>query len=289
MTIAQTLQYALKRCRATSQPAQLDAEVLLSFVLGHPIEYLLSHPEQVVSTLHKVRYDRLLKKRALGWPIAYLVGEKEFYKLRFFVSPNVLIPRPETEQLVDYLINYPLSHRARIRIADIGTGSGNLVVTLAQYLKKANFIATDISRATLNIAAKNARLHKVANRIQFRHGSLLSPIRHSRVDIVVANLPYLTKYQIRHSPTPEIRFEPGRALDGGRHGFEKIHAFLRQLSKSKVLAGLIALEIDPAQKKLLFTAVQKLLPSYTITFLSDYSRKIRFAVFRSTVQIQFRP
>ncbi|MFA5107022.1 MAG: peptide chain release factor N(5)-glutamine methyltransferase [Patescibacteria group bacterium] len=278
MTIAQSLHHALVRCRASSQSAQLDAEVLLAHVLRRPIEYLLSHPERVVSTPQKARYDRLLKKRALGWPIAYLTGEKEFYRLRFFVSPKVLIPRPETERLIDYVINNPLSLRTGINIVDIGTGSGNLVVTLAQYLKKAKFFATDISSSALRLAAKNARCHGVSGRIRFCLGSLLAPVRQSRVDIVVANLPYLTRDQIRRSPTPEIRFEPKHALDGGKRGFDIIQTFLRQLAERKRQPSLVVLEIDPAQKKPLFSAVHGLLPSDLITFLTDYTGKTRFAV-----------
>lgn len=278
MTISQVLQRVLERFKITQPSARHEADILLAFVLNQPGEYLYTHPEHNISHLQIKKFESLLSRRLKGWPIAYLVGRKDFYNLSFIVSPAVLIPRPDSEILIDLVKQNPIAHKRQVLIADIGTGSGNIAITLARGLPAAQIIASDISLGALRIAKLNARRYKLLRRIHFYHGSLLSPMRRRQMDIVVANLPYLTNYQIRHSPTPEIKSEPTQALAGGRRGFEIIHKLLRQITTYRLSPQLIVLEIDPSQTKLLREAVRRNLSEYNATVLPDYGGIKRFGV-----------
>ena len=201
--INQALATAIEKLRqAKNKFPHLNAEILLSHILKKPREYILAHPEKQLSKTQIISYQLQITKRAKGKPAAYITGHKEFYGLDFFVNKNVLIPRPETELMVDEALKIlktkgtrcPIGHRVPWIIIDVGTGSGCIVITLAKLLKKnlktdlkANkrlfafksvfrFFATDISKSALTIARKNAKLHKVDKKITFLQGSLLKPI-----------------------------------------------------------------------------------------------------------------
>ncbi|MEP7003977.1 MAG: HemK/PrmC family methyltransferase, partial [Chloroflexota bacterium] len=175
---------ALRRAGAPT-PA-LDADVLLAHVLGVPKEDLVAHPEIELGPGEAARFDALVAKRADGVPVAYLRGFKEFYGLRFAVDPRVLVPRPETEVLVDAVRAHAAERE--LTVVDIGTGSGAIAVALAVSAPQLRVIATDVSTAALAVARSNAAAHGA--RIDFRQGDLLASVT-ERVDVVAANLPYL--------------------------------------------------------------------------------------------------
>ncbi|MEO8632873.1 MAG: HemK/PrmC family methyltransferase, partial [Chloroflexota bacterium] len=200
---------ATTRLRSASDPATaaLDADVLLAHVLGVGKEALFAHPERELSPAEDRRYGDLVARRSRGEPVAYLRGFKEFYGLRFRVDPRVLIPRPETELLVD---------AARERIAgrtltvvDVGTGSGAIAVAIAAHEHRVRVIATDLSADALAVAESNALANGVADRVELRQGDLLAPIA-DQVDVVCANLPYLTDASVAQwvGERSSLAFEP---------------------------------------------------------------------------------
>lgn len=227
---------------------RLDAEVLLSFVLGCERLALYKGPEQEVAAEKVALFRVLVARRAAGEPVAYLTGEKEFMGLKFKVTPAVLIPRPETELLVEKAIGLVKDIPAPV-IVDVGTGSGAIVVSLAIYLPHARLYATDISPAALAVAEENAVHHGVAGRITFLLGDLLEPLLQEtvrRVDLVVANLPYIPTPKISALPREVLR-EPVAALNGGPDGLVLYRRLVPQAFKLLVPGGYLLLEIGQGQ------------------------------------------
>src|SRR2546428_12142037 len=206
---------AVAALRAAGIPtAALDADVLLAHVLGVSKETLYAHPDSEMSHGAQRRYGELVDRRARGEPVAYLRGFKEFYGLRFTVDPRVLIPRPETETLVDAAREL-IAGRA-VTVADVGTGSGAVAVAIAAHERTVHLIATDISIDALVVARENTLRNGVADRVELREGDLLAPIA-DPVDMVVANLPYL-RYDFLARLVGErtsLEFEPRLAVMAG--------------------------------------------------------------------------
>lgn len=230
---------------------RLDAAVLLSFTLRRPKEFLYAYPEKFLTAKQAAAFSRLIYQRRRGMPVAYLIEKKEFFGNEFFVNNHVLIPRPKTELLVEaalnlitQLLNYKKLRRP-VTLADIGTGSGCIAISLAKKIPSARIFATDISAAALTVAKRNARRHHVSNRIKFYRGNLLAPIKNRRIDILIANPPYLRPNQIKG----DIRFEPRRALVAGRDGLLYVKKLLAQLKKFKLFPQHILFEVDHSQIK----------------------------------------
>lgn len=202
----------------------LDTDVLLSFVLKKPKEFLYTYPEKKLTASQIKKYNFLIKKRIKKMPIAYLIGHKEFFGLNFYVDKNVLIPRPLTESLVEAVIKEIKNKKAII--ADIGTGSGCIAIALKKHLPQATIYAVDISVAALKVAKKNARKHHA--KIIFKKGNLLDPIKKIKIDYIVANLPYLKVGQIKD----ELIYEPKTALLGGDKYIKKLLRQIKNLSHS---------------------------------------------------------
>lgn len=232
MTIKQALKQAAQKLAAAGiDSSALDADILLSFVLKKPKEFLYTYPEKILTKNQLTRFNQLINRRAKHEPVAYLTQHKEFFGLDFYVDKNVLIPRPLTESLVEQVIKEV--GNKKVVIADIGTGSGCIAIALKKHLPQATIYATDISAAALLVAKKNARKHRV--KIKFLQGNLLEPLKNKKIDIIVANLPYLNKNQIKN----ELTFEPKIALLGGK---KYIKELLRQAKKLKYQPKKIFLE-----------------------------------------------
>lgn len=196
--------------RAGVDTPRLDAELLLADLLGVGRAHLYAHPEQELDTDVLREFLRRLERRAKREPLAYILGRAEFYGLEFTVTPDVLVPRPETEVLVEAILA-----RAPQTVADIGTGSGCIAVAVAVNLPQAQVWATDISEGALRIARENTRRHHVAERVHFLQGDLLQPLAGLRLDVVASNPPYVTESE-RVSLQPEVRdWEPPQALFTG--------------------------------------------------------------------------
>ena len=229
---------------------RLDAEVLLCHVIGHNRTQLYTRSHDPVAAPLLQRYRELLERRAEGVPVAYLVGAKEFYGRRFTVGPEVLIPRPETELLVEESLRLCVrSGLVRPRLLDVGTGSGCVAASLAMEVPEAVVRACDISPAALEVASENFRFHHLDRRIKLYEGDLLEalPARTSRFDGIVSNLPYVgTEF----GPRPEtgvLRYEPHLALFAGADGLELIRKLISQAVHWLNPGGWLVLEMAAFQ------------------------------------------
>ena len=245
MNIKQTLIWATNKLKIKT--ASLDAEVLLSNVLKKPKEFLYTYPEKELTNQQTEKFKKLISRRAKFEPIAYLTNQKEFYGLNFYVDKCVLIPRPETELLVEEVLSqiYKLQTKSyKITIADIGTGSGCIAITLAKHLPKATIYAADISKTALTLAKKNAKKHQV--KIKFYQGDLIKPLKNKKIDLIVANLPYLDdnyKNLLKSSNKMSLKFEPKMALRGGKFGLDVYQRLFIQINQLKNKPKLIIGEI----------------------------------------------
>ncbi len=212
-----------------------------------PKETIYAHPEERVPDALARDFAQLVHRRAGGEPVAYLRGWKEFYGLRFAVDPRVLIPRPETEVLLDAARDVVRAARAAL-VADVGTGSGAIAVALVVHEPSVRAIATDASEDALAVARENARAHGVAHRVDFRRGDLLAPI-HERVDAVVANLPYLREADAGRlaGERTSLRFEPATAVVAGADGLALIRRCVSDLPRVLAPEGGALFECDPPQ------------------------------------------
>jgi len=230
--------------------ARLEAEVLLRHVLGLTRAQLYTQLDRPLLPDQAAAYDALLQRRLAHEPVAYLTGHREFFGLDFLVNRRVLIPRPETELLVELGLSEArrLAHLAPagLVIADVGTGSGCVAVSLAVHLPTARVYALDASVQTLAVAAENCRRHGVAGRVIFLPGDLLEPLLEP-VNIIVANLPYIPRPELATLP-PEIRLhEPLAALDGGEDGLAAIRRLLAEAPAHLLPGGVVLLEIGQGQ------------------------------------------
>jgi release factor glutamine methyltransferase len=234
-----------------AESPRLDAEVLLAHVRGCKRIELYTAFEEPASDELRQRFRELVKQRAAGKPVAYLVGQREFFSLPFEVTPDVLIPRPETELLVvralDVAKQAPLSERQDgIQVADVGTGSGILAVTLAKRIPAAEVIAIDVSPAALAVAQRNAVLHGVANRIEWIEGDLFANVpADERFDLIVSNPPYITTAEMGALANDVHSYEPALALDGGEWGTDVIERLIAQATERLAHAGWLLIEISP--------------------------------------------
>jgi release factor glutamine methyltransferase len=268
----------------------LEAEVLLSCILKKPREYIFAHPEYELNKKQVTSYKLQVTRRLQGVPIAYLTGEKEFYALKFFVNKNVLIPRPETEMMVDAALAL-IKKDTAATIIDVGTGSGCVIITLAKRLADFRFwnldfgfYAIDVSDKALVVAIKNAKFHNVSKQIHFIKNNLLDSIPRSKIRnlkskiLITANLPYLTPAQIKKSPS--IKFEPRLALAAGPDGLRYYRHLFRQIRQAKMKNVTILCEIDPSQKVSIKRLAKKLLPLSSIEIKKDLRGHSRLAIIK---------
>jgi release factor glutamine methyltransferase len=239
---------ATTRLRSAPDPdtAALDADVLLAHVLGVGKEALFAHPERALSAAEAALFEEVVDRRSRGEPVAYLRGFKEFYGLRFRVDPRVLIPRPETEVLVDAAREL-IAGRA-LTVVDVGTGSGAIAVAIAAHEQSVRVIATDSSRDALAVAESNALANGVGDRVELRHGDLLAPIT-ERVEIVCANLPYLPDASVDRwvGERSSLAFEPRAAVVAGPDGLSVIRRCIDDLPRVLARGGAALFECDPPQ------------------------------------------
>ena len=197
----------------------VDARVLLRSVLGVSDAHLAAHPEQALSEPQRERFMASVKRRRAGEPIAYITGEREFYSLTFKVTPAVLIPRPETELLVELALERIPDDRP-CRVLDLATGSGCVAVAIAKHRPRARVVATEVDHAALEAARENARRHAAGN-VEFVESDWFGALGAARFDVIVANPPYLAAGD-PHLDEGDLRFEPRRALVAGPSGLECI-------------------------------------------------------------------
>ncbi len=242
--------------------APLEGELLLRQALKLSRVQLYQGLEQRLAPQQEEAFWRLVKRRLNGEPTAYIAGHREFYGLDFLVSPSVLIPRPESELLVERTLSLTQKYKEPV-IADIATGCGAIAISLAIALPQARLYASDISAPALEVALANCRRHGVASRVCLLHGDMLEPLPES-VDLIVANLPYVKQSQLRAGG-----FEPLLALDGGRDGLERIRQLCRQVSNRLRSGGCLLLEMGQGQRRAVTTLLGNFLPAAEIEVTPD--------------------
>ena len=247
----------------------LKARLLMQYILNRPREYILVHDDKQLTLRQNVDYFKLIKKLIEGVPLQHITHQQEFMKLMFYVDENVLIPRPDTEVLVEEVIKLAKSINAK-KILDLCTGSGAIAVSLAKYIEGSQITATDISRKALSIAKLNATNNNVEDKITFVSSDLFQNISEEKYDIIVSNPPYIKRKVIK-TLDEEVKREPIIALDGGNDGldfYKKIIGNAYQYLKYK---GYLCLEIGYDQKDEVIDLINK-----EEKYIDTYSKKDLF-------------
>ena len=244
--------YKLKQSDIISH--QLDSEILLSKVLNKTRENLLINLEQNIDGKHVKKFEKLILRRSLDEPIAYILKKKEFWSKTFVINNDTLIPRPETELMVEKLVC--IYKKKKINILDIGTGSGCILISLLSELKQSNCIGIDISKKTIKIAIKNSKKNNQKNNIKFLNRSL-SNFYNKKFDLIVSNPPYIRTRDIKNLDNSIKYYEPKIALDGGNDGLDVIKKVIYKSKEILKVNGLLALEIGNGQLRKVSTLLLK--------------------------------
>jgi len=249
--------------------ARLEAEVLVMNVMRMARQSVFAEQDTEVSGQQQSALDAFLERRYLREPLAYILGQREFYGITVILTPAVLIPRPETEGLVEHALFMAMMgmESQELTIADVGTGSGAIAINLAIHLPAAKIFAVDVDDAVLDVAAYNVRAHGVGERVSLAIGDLLDAVPEP-IDLIVANLPYIPTDRI---PTlqPEVQQEPALALDGGPDGLDLIRRLLTQAEEKLKDTGIILLEMDPDQIPIIQELVFKHFPEGSTSVEKD--------------------
>ena len=266
MTLKQVLSQAREMLVANNiEDASLESELLLRHTLNINRVQLYQDLDHELSPEQEPTFWNLIKRRLSHEPTAYIIGHREFYGLDFYVNPHVLIPRPESELLVEMALSLAQNHRVTT-IADIGTGCGAIAINLALHSSQTKIYATDISASALKVALINCKKHGVVNRICLLQGDMLDPLPEP-VDLIVANLPYVKKAELLR--TSQAESEPLLALNGGPDGLQKIHRLCRQVENKLHPAGYLFLEIGQGQGRAVTTLLHSLFPYAKIEVVPD--------------------
>jgi release factor glutamine methyltransferase len=259
----EALQAARARLAATSKNPRRDAELLLAHLLAWDQAALLTHPERVLSPVEADQFESMLRRREASEPVQYITGVQEFFGLSFEVSPAVLIPRPETEHLVETVLER-FSREASPRIVDVGTGSGAIAVALAHAIPRSRVTAVDLSSAALEVAQRNAERHGVLERVRLLQSDLLAAVESAEFEVVVSNPPYIAEGEVLE---PQVfNYEPRSALYAGPTGLEVYERLIPQARRVLKPQGWLLLEIGYGQS----AALLKLLSDWTdVSFVDD--------------------
>lgn len=270
---ASELQTLIARLRPITPTPHLDASVLLAHILNRSRTWVLAHPETQLTPPQNAALQQAFNQLARGVPLPYVLGKWEFYGRSFTVTPQVLIPRPETELLVEHALHFLAHHPHATRAADVGSGSGCIAVTLACETPRLHITAVDLSRPALEITRVNAHTHGVSARIHLLQSNLLNSIRANTYDLICANLPYIPTKTLHNLEVYEK--EPTLALDGGADGLHLIRQLIADSARLLAHGGLLLLEIEATQGDSAPRLAQQHFPNAQITLHQDLAGKSR--------------
>ncbi|MDE2089103.1 MAG: peptide chain release factor N(5)-glutamine methyltransferase [Gammaproteobacteria bacterium] len=262
-TVHLALTEAERRLAPLHDGARLDAELLLAFALDRPRSHIHAHPEQALTPPQRARFDDLIQRRAAGWPVAYLTGRREFWSLDLEVTPDTLIPRPETELLVERTLRH-LPPDSEARVADLGTGSGALALAIARERPRARVVASDVSEPALAVARANAARLGI-NNVAFRAGDWCAALGGERFDVIASNPPYVPRGD-PHLTRGDLRFEPLIALAAGPDGLDALRRIAFHARRHLIPDGWLLLEHGYNQE----TGVRQLLMRYGYRDVTDH-------------------
>lgn len=276
--VVRLLHRAIARLLETGCPTpRLDAEVIFAHTLNQNRSWLYAHSDDIVSEDAHRQFEHLIERRAQREPVAYITGQREFFGLTFTVTPAVLIPRPETELLVEQTLH--LAGKTDPLIVDVGTGSGCIALSLAIHLPQARLIATDISYRALTVAQNNARRHDVSKRVDLVQADLLAPLK-GPVDILVSNPPYISTQEIAQLAPEIVHYEPRTALTDAGAGLSIIERLIIHAPVFLKPGGLLLLEIGANQGKQVLHLAKTLCPQAQIMLKQDLAGRDRLLVVR---------
>ena len=240
---------------SSNTSSKLDSEILLSKVIKKNRQYLILNSNEELKKENIKSFDYLVKRRKKGEPIAYLINKKEFWKQNFYINQNVLIPRPDTETLVEETLKL-FNVNSKLNMLDIGTGSGCILISILK--ERRNFFGTgiDISKKAINVARFNAKMHQLSNRVKF-YNSDVDKFLIGKYDLVVSNPPYIKRQDLKYLEVDVKGFEPKLALDGGKDGFSKITKVISKTSTLLKRNGRFILEIGFGQKKKILSILKQ--------------------------------
>jgi release factor glutamine methyltransferase len=280
-------------CSSTSDTPSLDGQVLLAHILNKPRSWILAHPEAALTPVQQQDLEQAVSRLQAGEPLPYVLGHWEFFGLEFQVTPDVLIPRPETELLVEQALDWLRRHPSARNAIDVGTGSGCIAISLATHIPDLHLLATDLSFSALQIARRNAQKHSVIDRIDFVQADLLNWLNVERstfsvvlnrnvspptFDLIVANLPYIPAETLLTLAV--YGKEPTIALDGGQDGLDLVRRLLSQSPARLATGGLLLLEIEHRQGPPALALAQDAFLQAKVDVLKDlngYDRILRVA------------
>lgn len=287
MILREALRLAAERLSRLNGEARLEARLLLELVLGQPRTWIYQHLGSELESAQVARLNQLLEARLAGEPLAYLLGKREFYGRDFLVDRRVLIPRPETETLIEHALAFIHNESpSRPRVVDVGTGSGAIAITIAAEVPGARVIAVDQSAGALTVAAENARRHGVADRVKFLQGDLLVGLA-GPFDLILANLPYIPTAEIAKLQ-PEVRGEPRGALDGGPDGLDLYRRLFAQASDVLAPHGGLFGEIAFDQGALAARIASQSFQGRSVVVERDLAGQDRLVVVRPSVALSHR-
>ena len=258
--------------RATIPDADIEAQVLLHNWLGIDRATFHASRDRELSDKDATAFERTVERRIEGEPLSYITGHREFYGLDFVVTPDVLVPRQETEFLVEAVLEYARSfgrNGSALTIADVGTGSGAIAVALGRHLPNATVYATDVSRAALRMADENVRRHGLEGRVHLRQGDLFEALD-GPVDVVASNPPYLSDDEVVDLP-PDVKWEPRLALAAGSDGMDVLRGLIVGTCDYVKPGGLLAFEIDPRRLEAVESLARKTFAGGEITVVKDHA------------------
>ena len=256
MNIQTLLNQASKTLKQLSNTSsKLDSEILLSKIIKKNRQYLILNSNKELKKENIKSFDYLVKRRKKGEPIAYLINKKEFWKQNFYINQNVLIPRPDTEILVEETLKL-FNVNSKLNMLDIGTGSGCILLSILK--ERRNFFGTgiDISKKAINVARFNAKMHQLSNRVKF-YNSDVDKFLIGKYDLILSNPPYIKRQDLKYLEVDVKGFEPKLALDGGKDGFSKITKVISKTSTLLKKNGRFILEIGFGQKKKILSILKQ--------------------------------